>query len=88
MNSIPEGAGQAEATDRVRDLVLSSLSEILGQDSISPDDNFFAIGGDSLSAVELMERVESELGIDFPLAELFESNSIREFVAVCAGQVG
>ena len=67
--------------------ITSALGEILAVPDIEADDNFFALGGDSLSAVELMERVEAELGIEFPLQTLFSSGRIGDVVEECEGRV-
>jgi acyl carrier protein len=64
----------------VRDAWLSCL----GINSLSPDDTFFGLGGDSLSAIEVMERVETALGIEFPLDTLFTIGTFSVVAGECA----
>ncbi|MFZ0923965.1 MAG: phosphopantetheine-binding protein, partial [Candidatus Acidiferrales bacterium] len=45
--------------------------EMLGLESIGPDQNYFDLGGDSILAVQLFIRIEQEFGVKLPLATLF-----------------
>ncbi|MFD5455004.1 phosphopantetheine-binding protein, partial [Streptomyces olivaceus] len=49
----------------------------LGVDTIAPDTSFFDIGGNSLSAVRLLERVFTEFGQRIPVADFFAAPTIR-----------
>lgn len=49
---------------------------------VGPGANFFALGGDSLAAVEVATRIEDELGVDFPLEQLFANGEIDDVIAV------
>ncbi len=50
--------------------------ELLGIEQISRHDNFFALGGHSLIAVRVMNRIMAVLGVELPLTELFNSPSL------------
>ncbi|HFC12371.1 MAG TPA: non-ribosomal peptide synthetase, partial [Anaerolineae bacterium] len=50
--------------------------EILSLDSIGIYDDFFVLGGHSLSATQVIERIRIQFGIDFPLYHLFEKRTI------------
>lgn len=52
--------------------------DVLGRENIGLDENFFALGGDSLQAVDLFLRIEKELGRRLPRDVLFEAGTIRE----------
>ncbi|NNN01437.1 MAG: hypothetical protein HKL86_06370 [Acidimicrobiaceae bacterium] len=69
--------------DNVRDCVIRSWCEILECETATSEDNFFTGGGDSLLAIELMEAVESELHIQFPLEVLFTSGRLGDLVTSC-----
>src|SRR5262249_55780928 len=49
---------------------------------INPDNNFFALGGDSLTALALVSRIREELSYDLPLAALFEGATIRDMASM------
>ena len=50
--------------------------EILGLDRVSRDDDFFHLGGDSLSATRLIARVRYRLKIELSLQALFEARTL------------
>ena len=60
------------------DAVVLTCRELLGVEDLSPADNFFARGGDSLLAVELITRLEDEHGIVLPLEQVFLADSIAD----------
>jgi thioesterase domain-containing protein/acyl carrier protein len=59
---------------------------VLHLDKISVTDNFFALGGHSLSAVRLMASIETEFGIRLPIAELFTSTTIAKLAVPISSQ--
>ena len=56
--------------------------ESLGVDSISLDQNYFDLGGDSSVAVRLFAQIEREFKVKLPLATLFEAPTIEELARV------
>ena len=52
--------------------------ELMGLEEISILDNFFALGGRSLVAVQIMARIEKVTGKRLPLATLFEHSTIEK----------
>ncbi|MGC2332311.1 MAG: amino acid adenylation domain-containing protein [Candidatus Acidiferrales bacterium] len=56
--------------------------EVLEVQQIGVHDNFFDLGGHSLSALNLIDEVEREFGIQFPLIQLFHAPTISEFSEV------
>jgi amino acid adenylation domain-containing protein len=58
---------------------LSSIwQEVLELDQVSLDDNFFDIGGHSLSAMRVLARVRRDLRVDLPIRSLFDRPTITE----------
>ncbi|MET2717227.1 amino acid adenylation domain-containing protein [Streptomyces harbinensis] len=51
---------------------------VLGQEGIGPHDNFFDIGGNSLSLVQVHLRLQELAGVEFPLVELYERATVRD----------
>ncbi|MBI1853019.1 MAG: amino acid adenylation domain-containing protein, partial [Planctomycetes bacterium] len=56
--------------------IASVWSEALGRDAIGIDDNYFAVGGDSIRSIRV-RALAREKGIDFTLQQLFENPSVR-----------
>lgn len=86
---LPESAESAEAaaaaragaaTDTERQL-LAVWSQVLRRPEVGVNDDFFAVGGDSLQAVVLTLSLEAELGIRLTAADLIECPTPRELAA-------
>ncbi|WP_432046073.1 amino acid adenylation domain-containing protein [Streptomyces asiaticus] len=82
-----EGPGEVTAPDRrtepsraprsPREQILCTLfAEMLGVPSVGIDEDFFARGGHSLSAVRLLSRVRSVLGVEISIRRLFENPTV------------
>lgn len=56
--------------------------ELLGLETVSADQNYFDLGGDSSLAVHLFARIEKRFHIKLPLATLFEAPTIEELARV------
>lgn len=59
--------------------VLRLSSQVLGC-PVTPDQSFFAVGGDSVLALDLLIALEAELGVDIDERALFDTESFRELV--------
>ncbi|MCI4066448.1 amino acid adenylation domain-containing protein [Micromonospora sp. R77] len=72
-----------DATPRTpTEQVLAQLwSELLGLTSVAYTDDFFARGGSSLQAAQLMNRIEQRLGRRLPLATLYTSGTLERLAA-------
>ena len=64
--------------NELEESLLEIWESVLNISPISTDDNFFDIGGHSLIAVELFDKIRNKIGIQLPLAVLFEAPNIRE----------
>ncbi|QZH61159.1 non-ribosomal peptide synthase/polyketide synthase [Mycolicibacterium farcinogenes] len=53
--------------------VAQAYAEVLGLEQIGLDDDFFALGGDSLTATRVSARLQSALGREVPVRYLFDA---------------
>lgn len=60
--------------------VTSAWTEALGFTEIKANDEFFAAGGDSLLAIRMLEQVEKELGITYPVETFFLDDTFENLV--------
>ncbi|WP_181860937.1 type I polyketide synthase [Streptomyces diacarni] len=74
------GADGAPASTHER---LAKLwSDALGIDDIGMDDDFFALGGNSLVGVQLAARVRREFDTELPIATLIENPTVRAIAGI------
>ncbi len=66
--------------DEAEEVVANLWCEILGIEELSIYDNFFDLGGHSLSCVQVMGRIKESFGISVPVKTIFESPTVAEFV--------
>jgi len=62
-------------------LVADTIREVLPGVRAGAADNFFATGGDSLTATQVMTRLNAALAADFPITMLFRRPTVRELAA-------
>ncbi|GLZ75743.1 non-ribosomal peptide synthetase [Actinorhabdospora filicis] len=82
------GAHTATATPSgpVEERLAGLFAELLGGDGgIGAEDDFFALGGDSLTAVRLLLRVRDEWGVHLGLAEVFAAPTVARLAALLTG---
>lgn len=69
--------GTVSIRDRTERHIAEIWSEVLDRESIGSDDDFFALGGDSILALQVVSRAGSR-GIELTPAMLFEHSTLRE----------
>jgi acyl carrier protein len=75
--------GSCNPTEQV---LLGIWAEVLGIETISVHDNFFDLGGHSLSAIQVIARLQESFDVELPVASLFESPTIAELAALIVQQ--
>ncbi|MDV2750530.1 phosphopantetheine-binding protein, partial [Pseudomonas aeruginosa] len=61
-------------------------AEVLQLQQVGLDDNFFELGGHSLLAIQVTARMQSEVGVELPLAALFQTESLQAYAELAAAQ--
>ncbi|HEY5986130.1 MAG TPA: phosphopantetheine-binding protein [Streptosporangiaceae bacterium] len=70
----PETTGLTD-TERV---VASTWADVLKSEDIDADTDFFAAGGNSMTATLAIYRLRDWFGLDLPLMLIFESSTVAE----------
>ncbi|WP_439519114.1 amino acid adenylation domain-containing protein [Hydrogenophaga sp.] len=70
-------AAEGDVDAALIETLVALWSDVLGQEIVQPDANFFDLGGDSLLATQLVSRMRTRLGIDLPIRAVFESPTVR-----------
>jgi acyl carrier protein len=68
-------------------LVASIFADVLEVRPVGASDNFFALGGDSLRATQVMSRVRSLFSVNLPIATLFSKTTVAELAREIAVSV-
>jgi acyl carrier protein len=62
-------------------LLCQQFTEVLGVGRVGTTDDFFQLGGHSLKAVELVDRLRTRLRIDMPLRAVFDHPTVERLAA-------
>lgn len=73
-------AAAAGQTDTQR-VVAAAWADVLKKSSLGVDDDFFEVGGNSMTATLLTYRMSEEFEHEFPLMLIFENPTIAEMTA-------
>jgi amino acid adenylation domain-containing protein len=68
--------------DSMADRIAKIVAEVLGQPMVGHHDDFFALGGDSLRAVQIVLRLNDELDTEVPINALFETRTVYGLAAL------
>lgn len=80
------GSAQTPSISDIERLLAEAMAEILEIDAVTADDNFIELGGNSLLATMLANRVEEELGIRPSMMDAF-SCTVAELAQVIAEEL-
>lgn len=69
----------APCNDEERELA-AIWGEVLGVDAVGINDDFFALGGDSLKATQVISRVQKHFWVRVPLRLLFAAPTVARFL--------
>ena len=80
------GPGRAPRNP-VEQLLCEMFADVLGVPQAGPDDDFFALGGHSLSATRLIQRIRAAVGAEVPVRAVFDAPTPAALAEVLAGPV-
>jgi amino acid adenylation domain-containing protein len=75
----PQEVGRAGFRSPTEEILAGIWAEVLGVDRVSARDNFFALGGHSLRAAQVVTRVRKALSSEINLKSLFETDDLAGF---------
>jgi thioesterase domain-containing protein/NAD(P)-dependent dehydrogenase (short-subunit alcohol dehydrogenase family)/acyl carrier protein len=78
----PQAVEAADSDDDVAITLTRWWKELLGVDKVGIRDDFFDLGGQSLTGVRLLAKVKKKYGVDLKLATLFSAPTIEKLCAV------
>ena len=70
----------------VEEVLAGLWAELLRQDRVGVQDNFFDLGGHSLLATQLVSRVRTAFGVELSVRQLFENPTLERLATVVAAQ--
>ncbi|HLP47042.1 MAG TPA: non-ribosomal peptide synthetase [Candidatus Kapabacteria bacterium] len=78
--SLDTGETYIAPRDELEKTIAGIWKEVLKIDKIGINDNFFNIGGTSLSAIQVNSRIGEMFGAEIPIVKFFEFPTIRSYV--------
>jgi acyl-CoA synthetase (AMP-forming)/AMP-acid ligase II/acyl carrier protein len=84
VDQLPTGAtkGYMPPETKLEKEIASIWAQVLSLERVGRHDNFFALGGQSLSAMQIMARVHQALQVEIPLQTMFAVPTIERMAAV------
>ncbi|MCX5001327.1 non-ribosomal peptide synthase/polyketide synthase [Streptomyces sp. NBC_00638] len=79
-------SGRAPRDSR-EELLCSAYAEVLGLDSATIDDDFFALGGDSITAIQLLVRIR-KAGLRLSSRDVFRHRTVAALAGAAVESVG
>jgi acyl carrier protein len=67
-------------TDELEVKIRREIADILRLADVHAGDDFFALGGASLEAIELVDRLQANYGVELSIADIFDAPDIVAIV--------
>jgi phthiocerol/phenolphthiocerol synthesis type-I polyketide synthase E len=80
----PANAGDPADPDSSTAVIADVWREVLGVTTLGPDDDFLALGGDSLIAVRIATKLRQRLGCDVAPADLLREGTVAGLARLLA----
>jgi aryl carrier-like protein len=72
----------AQPSTSIEESLLVMVRDLLGNQTVGIDDNFFLAGGHSLLGMQLVMRLRQTFDVDLTLAQLFKAPTVRRLAVV------
>lgn len=83
--SLTPGASSHAPPETADEEVLAAIfAEVLKVKKVGIYDDFFKLGGSSLLAVKLLDRIQSQFNTSLPLSSLFQATTVRQLCELLA----
>jgi acyl carrier protein len=90
-DAVHEDAAPVAAADwtpeAVEETVAELFARLLQQDPVPREEDFFALGGDSLMVLDLIAHCKKTFGIELSLADIFDALSVAALAALCTKRI-
>nr|APD72038.1 non-ribosomal peptide synthetase 4 [Streptomyces sp.] len=77
----PPGTSRRAARTDHEEVLCRLFADVLGRGEVGIDDDFFALGGNSLLATRLISRIRDQLGTELSIGAIFRHRTIAELGA-------
>ena len=81
------GAISVADRGKIQEELTNIWSELLGLDDVNPDDDFNALGGESLLAIQMMNLVRKRMGYQLEIADTFGYPTLNALSSYIADQL-
>ncbi|MFJ9679415.1 amino acid adenylation domain-containing protein [Streptomyces sp. NPDC101194] len=81
------GAEYRAPASEAEEILATVYAEVLGLDRVGVDDDFFAIGGDSIRSIQVVSRARTQ-GVEITPRQVFELRTVAELAAAATGLSG
>ena len=78
----PPAGGAPAPVSPVEAKILAAWTEVLGIDGVSLEHDFFDIGGDSLTAAQVVARLRQEFSVQIPIDALLDARTVPELAVI------
>ncbi|MDC2961524.1 AMP-binding protein, partial [Streptomyces gilvifuscus] len=79
------GEKYREPSSEAEKVLAAVFAEVLGADRVGVDDDFFAVGGDSIRSIQVVSRARAR-GVEVTPREIFQQRTVAGLAAVAAGR--